>query len=66
VRCSTMKLLTPIARTFHRDDPVKFMAVPRRLPVLWAKLVVFAVVVFVLMLAASVIAFFKRRLHTRR
>jgi len=35
-----------------------FMAVPRRLPVLWAKLAVFATVVFVLMLASSVIAFF--------
>lgn len=35
-----------------------FMAVPRRLPVLWAKLVVFSAVVFVLMLGSSVIAFF--------
>ena len=35
-----------------------FMAVPRRLPVLWAKLGVFAAVVFVLMLGSSVIAFF--------
>lgn len=35
-----------------------FIAVPRRLPVLWAKLVVFGAVVFVLMLGASVIAFF--------
>ncbi len=33
------------------------MAVPRRLPVLWAKLVVFAVVTFVLMLIASLISF---------
>ena len=35
-----------------------FMAVPRRLPVLWAKLVVFAIVVFGLLLISSVIAFF--------
>jgi ABC-2 type transport system permease protein len=35
-----------------------FAAVPRRLPVLWAKLAVFAVVVFVICLAASFIAFF--------
>jgi ABC-2 type transport system permease protein len=35
-----------------------FMAVPRRLPVLWAKLGVFAAVTFVLMLAASLISFF--------
>ncbi|HWF55841.1 MAG TPA: ABC transporter permease subunit [Solirubrobacteraceae bacterium] len=34
------------------------MAVPRRLPVLWAKLIVFAAVTFVLMLVASFIAFF--------
>jgi ABC-2 type transport system permease protein len=33
------------------------MAVPRRLPVLWAKLIVFGVVSFVLMLAASLISF---------
>lgn len=33
------------------------MAVPRRLPVLWAKLVVFALVTFVLMLVASLISF---------
>ncbi len=35
-----------------------FMAVPRRLPVLWAKIGVFAAVTFVLMLAASFISFF--------
>ena len=35
-----------------------FSAVPRRLPVLWGKLVVFAVVGFVLMFAAALIAFF--------
>jgi ABC-2 type transport system permease protein len=35
-----------------------FLAVPRRLPVPWAKLAVFATVVFELMLIASVIAFF--------
>jgi ABC-type transport system involved in multi-copper enzyme maturation permease subunit len=35
-----------------------FMAVPRRLPVLWAKLGVYAAVTFVLMLAASLISFF--------
>jgi ABC-2 type transport system permease protein len=34
------------------------MAVPRRLPVLWAKLIVFAAVTFVLMLIASLISFF--------
>ncbi|HEY2655227.1 MAG TPA: ABC transporter permease subunit, partial [Solirubrobacteraceae bacterium] len=34
------------------------MAVPRRLPVLWAKLLVFSAVGFVLMLVASLIAFF--------
>jgi ABC-2 type transport system permease protein len=34
------------------------MAVPRRLPVLWAKLLVFAAVTFVLMLIASLISFF--------
>jgi ABC-2 type transport system permease protein len=34
------------------------MTVPRRLPVLWAKLVVFASVTFVLMLIASLISFF--------
>ena len=33
------------------------MAVPRRLPVLWAKLLVFALVTFVLMLIASLISF---------
>jgi ABC-2 type transport system permease protein len=32
-------------------------AVPRRLPVLWAKLAVFAVVVFVLMIASTFVAF---------
>ena len=35
-----------------------FTAVPKRLPVLWAKLGVFAVVTFVLMLPSVVIAFF--------
>jgi ABC-2 type transport system permease protein len=35
-----------------------FMAVPRRLPVLWAKVGVFSVVTFVLMLASSFVAFF--------
>ena len=35
-----------------------FMATPRRLPVLWAKLIVFAAVTFVLMLIASLISFF--------
>lgn len=35
-----------------------FMAVPRRLPLLWGKLVVFAAVVFTLMLISSVIAFY--------
>ena len=35
-----------------------FMAVPRRLPLLWAKLIVFAAVVFTLLLISSVIAFF--------
>lgn len=34
------------------------MAVPRRLPVLWAKLLVFAAVAFALMLVAGLIAFF--------
>jgi ABC-type transport system involved in multi-copper enzyme maturation permease subunit len=34
------------------------MAVPRRLPVLWAKLGIFAVVTFVLMLVATFISFF--------
>jgi ABC-2 type transport system permease protein len=34
------------------------MAVPKRLPVLWAKLGVFSVVTFVLMLAATLISFF--------
>ncbi|HWD85138.1 MAG TPA: ABC transporter permease, partial [Solirubrobacteraceae bacterium] len=34
------------------------MAVPRRLPVLWAKVIVFAVVSFVLMLVASLISFY--------
>jgi ABC-2 type transport system permease protein len=34
------------------------MAVPKRLPVLWAKLLVFAAVTFVLMLVASLISFF--------
>lgn len=34
------------------------MAVPRRLPVLWGKLVVFALVTFVLMLIAALISFF--------
>ena len=33
------------------------LAVPRRLPVLWAKLIVFALVTFVLMLIASLISF---------
>ena len=33
------------------------MAVPRRLPVLWAKIIVFALVTFVLMLVASLISF---------
>jgi ABC-type transport system involved in multi-copper enzyme maturation permease subunit len=33
------------------------MAVPRRLPVLWAKLIVFAAVTFVLMLIAALISF---------
>lgn len=35
-----------------------FMAVPRRLPVLWAKLAVFAAVTFVLMLVSAAISFF--------
>lgn len=35
-----------------------FMAVPRRLPVLWAKIGVYASVTFVLMLAATLISFF--------
>ena len=34
------------------------MAVPRRLPMLWAKLIVFAVVAFVTMLIATLISFF--------
>lgn len=34
------------------------MAVPTRLPVLWAKLIIYAVVSFVLMLVASLISFF--------
>jgi ABC-type transport system involved in multi-copper enzyme maturation permease subunit len=34
-----------------------FMAVPRRLPVLWAKLGVFAAVTFVLMLASTLVSF---------
>ena len=34
------------------------MAVPRRLPVLWAKLIVFALVTFVVMLIASLISFY--------
>jgi ABC-type transport system involved in multi-copper enzyme maturation permease subunit len=35
-----------------------FTAVPKRLPVLWAKAIVFAIVTFVLMLPSVVIAFF--------
>jgi ABC-2 type transport system permease protein len=35
-----------------------FMAVPHRLPVLWAKALIFAAVTFVLMLASSFISFF--------
>jgi ABC-type transport system involved in multi-copper enzyme maturation permease subunit len=35
-----------------------FMAVPHRLPVLWAKAAVFAAVTFVCMLAATVVSFF--------
>jgi ABC-2 type transport system permease protein len=35
-----------------------FMAVPKRLPVLWAKLAVYCCVVFVLMLVATCISFF--------
>jgi ABC-2 type transport system permease protein len=35
-----------------------FMAVPRRLPVLWAKLGVFCTVILVAMLASSLVAFF--------
>src|SRR5436190_1671889 len=35
-----------------------FMAVPRRLPVLWAKLTTYGFVTFVLMLASSFISFF--------
>lgn len=35
-----------------------FMAVPKRLPVLWAKLAVYCFVVFVLMLVSSFVAFF--------
>ncbi len=34
------------------------MAVPRRLPVLWAKIAVFASVTFVLMLVSALVAFF--------
>ncbi|HET9718439.1 MAG TPA: ABC transporter permease [Solirubrobacteraceae bacterium] len=34
------------------------MAVPRRLPVLWAKVIVFAVVSFLLMLVASLVSFY--------
>jgi ABC-2 type transport system permease protein len=34
------------------------MAVPRRLPVLWAKLIVFALVTFGLMLVASLVSFY--------
>jgi hypothetical protein len=35
-----------------------FMAVPKRLPVFWAKLLVFALVTFVLMLVSAFLAFF--------
>jgi ABC-2 type transport system permease protein len=35
-----------------------FMAVPKRLPVLWAKLATFGAVTFVTMLASSLVAFF--------
>jgi ABC-2 type transport system permease protein len=35
-----------------------FMAVPKRLPVLWAKIAVFSAVTFVLMLVSSVVSFF--------
>jgi ABC-2 type transport system permease protein len=35
-----------------------FMAVPKRLPVLWAKLAVFSAVTFVLMLVSSLVSFF--------
>jgi ABC-type transport system involved in multi-copper enzyme maturation permease subunit len=35
-----------------------FMAVPHRLPVLWAKALIFAAVTFVLMLASSFVSFF--------
>lgn len=35
-----------------------FMAVPRRLPVLWAKIATFGAVTFVLMLASSFVSFF--------
>jgi ABC-type transport system involved in multi-copper enzyme maturation permease subunit len=35
-----------------------FMAVPHRLPVLWAKLIVFAAVTFVLMLVSTLISFY--------
>jgi ABC-type transport system involved in multi-copper enzyme maturation permease subunit len=35
-----------------------FMAVPRRLPVLWAKIAVFAAVTFVLMLASTLVSFY--------
>ena len=37
------------------------MAVPRRLPVLWAKIAVFGSVTFVLMLASALVAFFAPR-----
>jgi ABC-2 type transport system permease protein len=42
------------------------MAVPHRLPVLWAKAVVFAAVTFVLMLASSFVAFFAVQAIARR
>jgi ABC-2 type transport system permease protein len=35
-----------------------FLAVPRRLPVLWAKITVFSAVTFVLMLASAIVSFF--------
>jgi ABC-2 type transport system permease protein len=35
-----------------------FMAVPRRLPILWAKLLVFSAVTFALMLVSTVISFY--------
>ena len=35
-----------------------FMAVPRRLPVLWAKLLVFSAVTFVLMLVSTIVSFY--------